>query len=356
MGLGIIINYIPSGGQIYDLIYTISAHFNFGSVSILHKINGRDADSYFDHIFADLNHVIKNKPQGIDLLFHYFNGRPCCMTMFFMKILWEFKTPAGFIRYFSEVDSTELCAKVLAYYDEYKLSDDFYKDILSDDKLLNEFVHSLQISANLKTNLILFFKNPFAHIKNITEVMTYVLNKMRAVLHYKKSKIDDFVKRTFDLLEKDSCLLSFESEPYVVYLTEQKIIKFTVCVINDAILYVFQSENQIRLCFGINYEQYPGKSLEYTETIDLQAIAKALGEDLRFKIFNMLNKNNMYMAEIAASLELPAPAICYHMNLLIKSKLICTTIKGRKTYYSINRKHINAVSKFLRISFSDDNN
>jgi DNA-binding transcriptional ArsR family regulator len=89
----------------------------------------------------------------------------------------------------------------------------------------------------------------------------------------------------------------------------------------------------------------------------LQLVAKALGEDIRYKIFNMVNKNEMYMSEIAASLELPAPAICYHINLLIRAKLIKTTIKGRKTYYSINRKQLNAVFKFLKISYSaDDNN
>jgi DNA-binding transcriptional ArsR family regulator len=355
--LEIIINYIPAGGQIYDLIYTISAHFNFGSVSILHKMNGHIAENYFDNIFADLNDLIKSKPQGIDVFFQYFTGGPCCMTLFFMKMLWDFKTPAGFIRYFSEIDDNELRAKVLEYYDEYKSNDDVYKEMLTDNVKLIEFVCSFHISTIFRNNLISFFKNPKPFVKNITEIMTYALNKMRAVLRYKKSEIEGFIASSFSLLEKDSCVLSLENNPFVVNLTEQKIIKFTVCVINDAVLYVSQSEDQIRICFGINYEQYPEESLEYTETIDLQLVAKALGEDIRYKIFNMVNKNEMYMSEIAASLELPAPAICYHINLLIRAKLIKTTIKGRKTYYSINRKQLNAVFKFLKISYSaDDNN
>jgi DNA-binding transcriptional ArsR family regulator len=61
------------------------------------------------------------------------------------------------------------------------------------------------------------------------------------------------------------------------------------------------------------------------------------------------------MAEIAAGLELPAPAVCYHINLLLKARLIRTTTKGRKTYYSLNRKQIDAISKYLKLSFAEEN-
>jgi DNA-binding transcriptional ArsR family regulator len=350
----IIINYIAAGGRIYDLIYTISAHYNFGSVGVLHKMNSRNADDQIDTIFADLNEKLKNSPDGIDVFFQYYEGRPCCMTMLFMKIMWDFETPAEFIRYYSKMDIHELYLQVLAYYDNYRLENNQYKVILSDSGTFSAFIGSLHLLNDFKSKLLLFFENPNSCIENIVRVMTYVLNKMRAVLHLKKAETDEFVKRTFSVLKNDTCLLSIDKDPFIVDLTQYSIINFTVSVINDAVVYIVQGEDQFNLCFGLYHEKYIQKSLEYTEQMDIQAIAKALGEDLRYRIFNMLKKKDMYMTEVAAALDLPPAAICYHINLLLKSRLITTTTQGRKTYYSINRKQIDAIAKFIKVSFTDD--
>jgi hypothetical protein len=257
-------------------------------------MNGHIADNNIDYIFTGLNEKLKSKPQGVDVFFQYYEGRPCCMTMLFMKIMWDFKTPAEFVRYFSKIYVNELCVQALAYYDEYRYNNDAYKDLLADNEKLSVFINSLHLFNDLKTNLILFIENPKPYIINITEIMTYVLIKMRAVFHYKKAETEAFVQKTFSILENDTCLLSLDKEPFVVNLTQYNIINFTVSVINDAVVFILQGEDQLNLCFGIYHEQYTEKSLEYTEQIDLQSIAKALGENLRYKIFNMLNKKNVY--------------------------------------------------------------
>lgn len=79
----------------------------------------------------------------------------------------------------------------------------------------------------------------------------------------------------------------------------------------------------------------------------MNRLFKALNDDTRRKILELLRKRDMTAGEIADHFEMTKPSISHHLDLLKQSDLVTTEKKGQFVVYSINTTVIDDLLKWV---------
>lgn len=74
---------------------------------------------------------------------------------------------------------------------------------------------------------------------------------------------------------------------------------------------------------------------------------KALSDETRLKIFEMLSHNELCACEILEEFNITQPTLSYHMKSLSESGLIESRKDGIKTLYSINKNNLERLREFI---------
>lgn len=88
-------------------------------------------------------------------------------------------------------------------------------------------------------------------------------------------------------------------------------------------------------------------------------VFKALSNDNRLKIIDLLDDNNLCACKILEEIELSQSTISHHMKILEDADLVNSKKDGKWRYYSINSQTFNALKAFfskLEINSSNLNN
>ena len=64
---------------------------------------------------------------------------------------------------------------------------------------------------------------------------------------------------------------------------------------------------------------------------------KALGQESRFLIYNLIKKKEMCICELSTILVLSQPSISHHVKILEQAGLIVGVKSGKFTHYQLNR-------------------
>ena len=80
---------------------------------------------------------------------------------------------------------------------------------------------------------------------------------------------------------------------------------------------------------------------------DYVQILKALGDDIRFQIFEMLRQGSLCACKIHEKLNITQPTLSHHMKTLCDSGIVLAERDGKWVYYSLNCKKLNEVIAFL---------
>lgn len=81
--------------------------------------------------------------------------------------------------------------------------------------------------------------------------------------------------------------------------------------------------------------------------LDVVRLHRALGDDTRLRILQLLSLRDWYLTEIAQQLELSKPTIKHHLALLRAAGLVTLTEEGGLSYYSLRRQAIGSVGHQL---------
>lgn len=76
-------------------------------------------------------------------------------------------------------------------------------------------------------------------------------------------------------------------------------------------------------------------------------ICKALSDNNRMQIFNMLRKQQMCAFEILEHLKCSQPTLSYHMKMLCDSGLVNAEKKGLWMHYSINTATLKEFAEYF---------
>lgn len=69
---------------------------------------------------------------------------------------------------------------------------------------------------------------------------------------------------------------------------------------------------------------------------DKEKIFKALGDETRLSIFNMLKNGRLCACKILEQLDITQPTLSHHMKVLCDCNLVIADKDWKWTYYSIN--------------------
>lgn len=79
----------------------------------------------------------------------------------------------------------------------------------------------------------------------------------------------------------------------------------------------------------------------------MNRLFKALNDDTRRKILELLRKRDMTAGEIADQFNMTKPSISHHLDLLKQSDLVTSEKKGQFVVYSINTTVIDDLLKWV---------
>ena len=74
---------------------------------------------------------------------------------------------------------------------------------------------------------------------------------------------------------------------------------------------------------------------------------KALADETRQSILELLKDREMSVGEIVACFDLTQPTISHHLGLLRRAGLVLTRREGRQVYYTANRCCLQACTQRL---------
>lgn len=82
---------------------------------------------------------------------------------------------------------------------------------------------------------------------------------------------------------------------------------------------------------------------------------KALSDNTRRKILEMLKNGDLTAGEIAESFEMTKPSITHHLNLLYQADLVDKERDGQYIYYTLNITVMQEVISWFFDFFKNDN-
>jgi ArsR family transcriptional regulator, arsenate/arsenite/antimonite-responsive transcriptional repressor len=83
--------------------------------------------------------------------------------------------------------------------------------------------------------------------------------------------------------------------------------------------------------------------------IDYIKIFKALADDTRLKIIEMVSKETLCACDILEVFQITQPTLSYHMKQLVDADLVTGEKKGNWVHYSINTNTLESLSNYFNI-------
>lgn len=80
---------------------------------------------------------------------------------------------------------------------------------------------------------------------------------------------------------------------------------------------------------------------------DIEKIFKALGDETRLRIFEMLRNGRLCACKILEQLNITQPTLSHHMKVLCDCQLAIAVKEWKWTYYSLNCETLKEVLDFL---------
>lgn len=89
---------------------------------------------------------------------------------------------------------------------------------------------------------------------------------------------------------------------------------------------------------------------------DSALIFKAMSDETRLKIIDMLSCDELCACDILEEFEITQPTLSYHMKILTESGLVNARKDGAWTRYTLNLELIDSIKTFLGMVTSDKEN
>jgi DNA-binding transcriptional ArsR family regulator len=75
-------------------------------------------------------------------------------------------------------------------------------------------------------------------------------------------------------------------------------------------------------------------------TIDCVEFCKALSDDTRQRILEMLLESEMCVGDIVEAFDMSQPSISHHLSVLRQFNLVTSRKEGKQVYYAINHDNV----------------
>jgi transcriptional regulator, ArsR family len=105
--------------------------------------------------------------------------------------------------------------------------------------------------------------------------------------------------------------------------------------------------NRKRLKYNIFRHLAKYLNIERAMRDGMSLILKAIGDESRRRILEMLKEGDKTAGEIAELFDITKPSISHHLNILKQAGLVIDERKGQNIYYSLNTSVLEDVLKWF---------
>ena len=82
--------------------------------------------------------------------------------------------------------------------------------------------------------------------------------------------------------------------------------------------------------------------------------AKAIADETRQKIMNLVCCNSLSVTEIVEKLDVSQPTVSHHLAILREAGLVDVREEGKQTFYSLNQQRVAVCCGQLMIKFAPE--
>lgn len=82
--------------------------------------------------------------------------------------------------------------------------------------------------------------------------------------------------------------------------------------------------------------------------------AKAIADETRQKIMNLVCCNSLSVSEIVEKLDVSQPTVSHHLAILREAGLVSVREEGKQTFYSLNQEQIVVCCGQIMIKFAPE--
>jgi ArsR family transcriptional regulator, arsenate/arsenite/antimonite-responsive transcriptional repressor len=82
---------------------------------------------------------------------------------------------------------------------------------------------------------------------------------------------------------------------------------------------------------------------------DKTAVIKALSDETRLEIIDMLSEGELCACRILEKFEITQPTLSYHMKILTESGIVTGRREGAWMHYSLNRECVKALIDYFNV-------
>lgn len=346
------INVSKKAGKLFDLFSSLSIACNleyyYGEIE---KVN-ISIDQQFKEL---MNKVVSLLGDDISKYRPYFNELNIASSLIDLEKIWELENLDEYLSYVETKEDYDIQKYILTLIDCYKSDwiyakdEEIYKQILSDNNLLLDFLRNKPIHNEDKWN----------SMEIINDVKGFKKNFIYLIKKYEK-KYNDFIKEFKNEMETYSNYLErkimekgTDIEVPIMQMVDPKVVDtlyiiptyFNAYTVSQTII---KSKRSSYIIIGKYVDKIFEASSRESSLEKYVSIFKNLGDLNRYKFIKILSEGEKYGQEIADELNITSATVNYHANTLLISNLLSMERYENKTYYTLRKDTIRELIGFLQ--------
>lgn len=336
------VKFIKEPGYIYDLFFLFILYFNKESY-LRNSTNGsksHENNKYFDRLISDFS------PVSDELLpFFYLKDNKMSFITQYYYISFKREFIADYNLSFIQralSNYNQVVYNLINYYFPEATEEDFeeYKKSVLHIKNL---IKNSKYDRSLKSSLYELFLDPIPSIRKLSaEIMIKYnflskYNNFEKVLNYVNdfdyenfvSKTEQYFNCKIDLDQYNDC-----------YISVSLLAKDFACL-------CYYDKVMIEIV-GFDCNDYMNFMLNKNFTPDLDVFGNCLSEKNRVEILRLIRrKGEITIRDIEQELGFTGTNAYYHINMMIRNRMVEARYQGRVVFYTINKNYFDSVCNIL---------
>jgi DNA-binding transcriptional ArsR family regulator len=339
-------------GEIYDIFQGLWALANYELVKDRKVKLGIEEENQYE---KELISLVESEKVDIARVKKYFHPEFEPEKTLLFNNVWEYKTLMDYLDFINNFDDLEIRKNLVRLIgiitgdlaDDVKLDDEKIRKIATDDEKVLKYITEKDISSSLKWEIYLLLKDEKKYLGEFTKFIRQYNKEYRQASISRKKTMGDFNIELKENLKNHGVNYLNQVINHLVKLENYKKIHVTTSAVKT--LYIGE-ELDLEICsivIGIDLKDVWG-SMDKKGVIESNLeLLRDVFDSTRFQIIKLLIKRDYYVQEIANALDLSKANVSYHMNFLLKSKIVTIVKDGQRNYYHLNKEAIKASYVFI---------
>lgn len=220
------------------------------------------------------------------------------------------------------------------------------KDFEDNEKII-EHITNKSISSSLKWEMYLLLKDIDKYMKEYVDfIRKYVKDHKQASLK-RKDEVEELNTMLKDNLNTSGIDYLNQVINTIVKLENYKKIYVTTSAVKTLYIGDDQKGENCFIIIGTRLKDVWNALERKGATESNLELLRDVFESTRFNIIKLLLNRDYYVQEIADALALSKANVSYHMNFLLKSKVVTIEKDGQRNYYHINKDVIKSSYDYI---------